>query len=248
MFKKIIKNNFRKKIEKIKNSYELKLKEERNKFISILNHDIKTPILAQIQALELILKSYFGKILPDQKEIISEILNSNYFLIDVISNAIFLANYDNEKPNLNLEKLDVVEQVENCCFLLKSLAQEKQQNIIIKGNKNVKLNADRKLMEKIIINLLSSSLNYGLENTDIEVLIEESEKTVSLSAKNTSVYMSKEKINGLFEDKKTQNDFNQLGMNLNLNLAKRLINAHNWDIIANSKKDNSCEFGFLVKK
>ena len=39
------------------------LKEERNKFISILNHDIKTPILAQIQALELILKSYFGKIL-----------------------------------------------------------------------------------------------------------------------------------------------------------------------------------------
>ena len=169
-------------------------------------------------------------------------------MIEIISNAIFLTNYENERPCLNLEKLDVFEQVENCCFLLKSLAEEKQQNIVIKGNKNVKVNADRKLMEKIIVNLLSSSLNYGFENTDIEVLIEENDKTVSLSAKNKSIYMSKEKIKGLFEDKKTQKDFNQLGMNLNLNLAKKLINAHNWDIIAKSKEDNSCEFGFLVKK
>ena len=60
--------------------------------------------------------------------------------------------------------------------------------------------------------------------------------------------MTKEKINSLFEDKKNLCDFNQLGMSLNLNIAKKLINAHKWNIIAESKKDNSSTFGFVVKK
>ena len=49
-------------------------------------------------------------------------------------------------------------------------------------------------------------------------------------------------------DKKTTQDFNQLGLNLNLNIAQKLISAHNWNIIAESKKDNSAIFGFTIKK
>ena len=60
--------------------------------------------------------------------------------------------------------------------------------------------------------------------------------------------MTKEKINSLFEEKKGLCDFNQLGLNLNLNIAKKLITAHNWDIIAKSEKDNSSTFGFVVRK
>ena len=37
-------------------------------------------------------------------------------------------------------------------------------------------------------------------------------------------------------------------MNLNLNIAKKLIKAHNWDIIAESDVDNSSVFGFVVRK
>ena len=61
-------------------------------------------------------------------------------------------------------------------------------------------------------------------------------------------YIWQEKINSLFEDKKNLSDFNQLGMNLNLNIAKKLINAHNWKIIAQSKENNSSTFGFVVQK
>ena len=37
-------------------------------------------------------------------------------------------------------------------------------------------------------------------------------------------------------------------MSLNLNIAKKLIKAHNWEIVAKSKKDNSTVFGFVAKK
>ena len=59
--------------------------------------------------------------------------------------------------------------------------------------------------------------------------------------------MTKEKINSLFKEKNNK-DLNQLGLNLNLNIAKKLIKAHSWDIIAQSDNDNSAIFGFIVKK
>jgi predicted nuclease of restriction endonuclease-like RecB superfamily len=55
-FKNRFLKKYREKLRKIKNKHTLILQHERNKFVSILNHDIKTPILAQNQSLELLLK------------------------------------------------------------------------------------------------------------------------------------------------------------------------------------------------
>lgn len=249
-FKKIFLKKYKEKIKKIKKRYDMKFLQEKNKYISILNHDIKTPILAQNQSLELLLKDVFGELSKKQKEILKEVYYSNNFLLEVVTNSIFLMKYEREKPNLKLENLDIIEQIKDCCEMIKSFAQEKQQNIIIKAShdKKIKLNADRKLIQKIIFNILTGSISYGYENSNIEVLIKENKNSVSFYTKNKSIYMTKEKLNSLFENEKNLCDFNQLGMNLNLNIAKKLINAHNWDIIAKSKKDNSTVFGFVVKK
>jgi len=249
-FKNRFLKKYREKLRKIKNKHALILQHERNKFASILNHDIKTPILAQNQSLELLLKEVFGEVPKQQKEILKEIYNSNNFLFEVVTNSIFLAKYESENPKLNMEKLDIVEQIKDCCEMMKNFASEKQQNIIIKSSidKKIKLNGDRKLIQKIIFNILSSSVSYGFENSDIEVLIKENKDSVSFYTKNKSIFMTKEKIKSLFEEKKSLCDFNQLGMNLNLSIAKKLINAHNWEVIAKSKKDNSSIFGFVVRK
>lgn len=249
-FKKIFLKKYKEKIKKIKKRYDMKFLQEKNKYISILNHDIKTPILAQNQSLELLLKDVFGELSKKQKEILKEVYYSNNFLLEVVTNSIFLMKYEREKPNLKLENLDIIEQIKDCCEMIKSFAQEKQQNIIIKAShdKKIKLNADRKLIQKIIFNILTGSISYGYENSNIEVLIKENKNSVSFYTKNKSIYMTKEKLNSLFENEKNLCDFNQLGMNLNLNIAKKLINAHNWDIIAKSEKDNSTVFGFVVKK
>ena len=184
-FKNRFLKKYREKLRKIKNKHTLILQHERNKFVSILNHDIKTPILAQNQSLELLLKEVFGEVPKRQKEILKEIYNSNNFLFEVVTNSIFLAKYESENPKLNMEKLDIVEQIKDCCEMVKNFASEKQQNIIIKSStdKKIKLNGDRKLIQKIIFNILSSSVSYGFENSDIEVLIKENKDSVSFYTK-----------------------------------------------------------------
>ena len=246
--KRLFFKKYKKQIKSLKEKYFNSFKEEKNSLICILNHDIKTPLLAQIQTISMILDEKFGKINNKQKEILSEILNSNNFMLEIISNALFLMRYENEKPKLKLEKINVKDEINTCVEMIKNYAEEKSQNIIVKAKDNIKINADKILIQKIILNLLTGSISNGFENSNIEITVKENRRKISFSTKNKSVYMTKEKLSSLFQEKKSLCDFNQLGMSLNLNIAKKLIKAHNWEIVAKSKKDNSAVFGFVAKK
>lgn len=246
--KRLFFKKYKNQIKNLKEKYQNSFKAEKNRLICILNHDIKTPLLAQTQTIKMVIEEKFGKLNEEQKDILSEILNSENFMLEVVANALFLMRYENEKPKLKLEKIDVKDEINTCVEMIKNYAQEKSQKIIIKAKDNIKINADKILIQKIILNLLTGSINNGFENSDIEILVKENNKKVSFQAKNKSAYMTKEKITSLFQEKKELSDFNQLGMSLNLNIAKKLIQAHNWEIVAKSKKDNSTVFGFIAKK
>jgi len=248
-FRKRILAKIRQKFQKIKLKEKEKFINEKNKISCILRHDIKTALLAQIRSLELLLSGSFGELDEQKREILAQNLNSNYFLLQILINTLFLLKYEDEKMNLKLEKINLLDEINFCLNEIKNYAKDKEQNIIVKAPQNISLNADRKLVQKIIFNILSSSISFGFEKSEIEISIEENKNLISFNTKNKSAYMTKEKIESLFcENKENLCDFNQLGMSLNLNIAKKLIKAHNWDMIINSKKDNSSVFGFVVEK
>ncbi len=238
--------------EKLKRNRERNLKciqSEKNRISNILRHDIKTALLAQIHSLELILKEKLGKITEEQKEVISQNINSNYFLLHLIVNTIFILNYENENYKLKIENIDLLKEIDICLKEIQNYANDKEQNIVINAPKKIKLNADKKLVQRIITNILTSSVTNGFEKSKIEINITENKNSISFSTKNKSVYMTKEKMESLFEENKDHPcDFNRLGMSLNLNIAKKLIKAHNWNLIAKSREDNSSTFGFVIKK
>ena len=184
----------------------------------------------------MVIEEKFGKLNEEQKDILSEILNSENFMLEVVANALFLMRYENEKPKLKLEKIDVKDEINTCVEMIKNYAKEKSQKIIIKAKDNIKINADKILIQKIILNLLTGSINNGFENSDIEILVKENNKKVSFQAKNKSAYMTKEKITSLFQEKKELSDFNQLGMSLNLNIAKNSYKRITGKLLQNRKR------------
>lgn len=249
-FKKRFIKKYRSKLAKIKNRNNQKILDKKMEFSKILNHDIKTAILAQNNCLELLLNGSFGALSSFQKEIISQILFSNKFLAEITNNAIFLAEFEEKTSILNFEEINIVNQTEFCLDSIKKLADNKHQNIIF-DNKNEKINlsADKAMVQKIIFNLLTSSVSYGHEKSDIVVSIEENNNEILFKAKNKSLYMTKEKLNSIFENTKNNCDFNQLGMKLNLNIAKKLVNALKWEFVATSdEEEKTSTFGFVVKK
>ena len=248
-FKKRFLKKFKEKLYKIRLKNNQKFLNSKKEFSKTLRHDVKTVLLAQNNCLELLLKGKFGQILPNQEKIIAETLSSNSFLIEIINNMIFLFDTENKPVLSELEKVDIINETKSCMTNIKKIANNKNQNLIFNHFENkIQLNANKKFIEKIIYNILIGCVSYGFEKSDIIVSIEENEKEILFSAKNKSLYMTREKLNDIFKNN-TNNDFNQLGMKLNLNVAKKLVDLHHWDFIAQSDKlDNSSTFGFVVKK
>ena len=242
MFKKYFQKIYKLRLKKLKLRYFKNIKEKNEKYISILNHDVKTVLLAQIQALKL----YMDNKAP--REILENVLNSNYFLYEIVKNAIFLSGLEVSNNSLKLEDINISDVVNDVSKSVEHLAQTKNQNIIFKSkSKKILCRADKHYVNKIIYNILTSAVYYGFEGTSIEVLIEENKDSITFKTKNKSCYMDKEKLKNSFKDK-TSSDFNQLGMNLNLSVAGKLISAHNWNVIAHSDKNDTCTLGFIVSK
>jgi len=191
LFRKYFLSKYRKKLKKIKNKQKELINLEKIKFINTLLHDIKTPILAQIQSLELLLNDSFGKLTKEQKEIIVDILNSNKFLNQNVLNAIFLAKYEIEKPKLTISNINMKNEIENCLEALDVLIKNKNQKFILDIPSDLQLNADKKMVQKIILNIVSSSCSFGFENSDIEISMEDNPDSIAFCAKNKSAKRTK---------------------------------------------------------
>lgn len=242
MFKKYFKKIYKARLKKLKAKYIANKKIASEKYISILNHDIKTALLAQIQAIKL----YLNNSAP--KEILEDVLNSNYFLYEIIKNTIFLTEYENSKTPVKLESVNLAKITGDIKKSVENFARRKNQNIILKtSSSHINCRANKLYVNRIIYNILTSAVSCGFEGSDIEVSIKDNKDCVYFEAKNKSCYMDKEKIKSTLREK-THNDFNQLGINLNLSIANKLICAHNWDIIANSSKNHENTIGFIARK
>ena len=107
----------------IDNEKELELRKET--FVATLTHDLKTPTIAQIKILDLLLQDTFGPLNDEQKEMIEQIKNSCKYMYDLIFTILDTYMIDNGQIKVKFEKFDVVDVTTNTINELANLAQEK---------------------------------------------------------------------------------------------------------------------------
>ena len=80
------------------------MEERKNTFIATLTHDLKTPTIAQIRALDLLLGEAFGPLVDEQKEMLEQIKSSCKYMYDLIFTILDTYLYDNGLTKINAEK------------------------------------------------------------------------------------------------------------------------------------------------
>ena len=101
------------------------LQAQRETFVASLSHDLKNPTIAQIRAIELILKGKFGKVQPEQREIMEMLLDSCKYMNAMLGSV--LATYRNEKGTiqLNTEEVSIADLAVECTDEMIYLANDK---------------------------------------------------------------------------------------------------------------------------
>lgn len=168
----------------INNSYEIyllkhnlkqELDKQLDKYISALKHDIKTPALAQMRALEHLLSEAQGKLEPKQKTLLLMTLESCREQYDIITNLVNTLKYKKQEITLNCSNFNLVEILKANLKLLKETITENYNHIKFDiSTQEIIINADEHKLSEAIYKLMKYVLKSSTKGSTISIGARES--------------------------------------------------------------------------
>lgn len=205
---------------------EERLKSERMKtdLITNVSHDLKTPLTAIINYIELIKKENTDLVVKDYVEILDKRSQRLKVLIEDLFEASKVSSNDLE---LNLEKNDINQLLMQSIVEMDEAIENSQLDFIINvPEEEVYILADGRKTFRVFENLIYNILKYSLEGTRVYIDLMIKENKVNICLKNISKYPLNFDAKEITE-RFTRGDLsrNIEGSGLGLAIAKGLVEA-----------------------
>lgn len=220
----------------------------RKSFIETLTHDLKTPVLAQIRALELMLNGDFGEFNNEQTEMLQMTLESCQYMYEIVSTLISTYKFDNEEFELNYSYFNIIQIIEdNIKNLEKSLKRNNIKVVIIPEVNSPVIAGDLIRIQKVIQTLLFNTINSAFKNSIMKIFLEENNGILKVILESHSGYIPPEKLEKMFRLNTTHTEkYDKIGTGIGLYLVKKIIEKHNGQIIAKSDIRQKNIIGFEI--
>ena len=226
---------------------EKEAEHQKERFVATLSHDLKTPVIAQVRSLEMLINGMFGELNAEQKEMLKLILDSCNNMYDMVSTVLFSYKFENEEIKLQHNAVNLVELTAECCNNLAKKANEKNLEIIIRPDANIyTINGDKNFLQSAISNILENSISYAFERTKAEIIIKKNHDNLEFRIITDSPFIKEEALSAMFDKYRGHSSYNKIGFCLKLHLAKQIIEAHGGSLIAESRKNDKNTFGFVI--
>ena len=228
-------------LKNITNQRELEtLKED---FVATLTHDLKVPIIAETNMLELFLNKNFGPISEKQEIALKNMQASNKELLDLVQ--IVLETYKVRDGNIRLYKEDVMLKrfIEEIIEEMEPIAIKTNNFIKFLTDRDIRVYADRIQLRRDIKNLIQNAISYGEPNSPIEIKIGEVPKFIVIKVKDYGAGISKTDIDKIFNRYySAAKKFRKIGTGLGLYLAQQIIKCHGGELTVESEEGKYTEF------
>lgn len=204
----------------------------KDKFFSIIAHDLKNPLTAIIMKSELVYRFYDKLTDEDKIDSIKKLLNSAQHLHQLLENLLTWSRSQTGKLEFNLENTDIVSIINDILTVNEGNIQNKKLMIMPSNLQSKLIITDKNLLSTILRNLISNAIKFTPEGGTIEIGIEElskyvdSQSILNIYVKDTGIGMTDETINNLFRIDKnvtTKGTAGEKGTGLGLIICKEFV-------------------------
>ncbi|HET6556137.1 MAG TPA: PAS domain-containing sensor histidine kinase [Prolixibacteraceae bacterium] len=241
-----------KKAEQVLRENEIflrKLNSNKDKFFSIVAHDLKNPLNAIVGFSEMLqekLQKYDHKDLEDMADIIHK---SSMGIAELLENLMTWASSQTGRLTYHPQSIDLIFIISNTINLLS--AQSQKKSIIINVNLPLALQvkADQDMMNTVVRNLVSNAIKYTDINGTITVTAQNTENETIVIVEDNGIGINKERLDQLFQTEHTlsaNGTQNEKGTGLGLIICKEFIEIHGGRIWAESEPGKGSTFGFSI--
>jgi two-component system, sensor histidine kinase and response regulator len=226
-----------------------KLAQERRQvrfqFISVLAHELKSPIAAVEGYLRIVEKHMLGADINKYDPMVHRSLRRLKGMQKMILDILDLTRIESGKKNRDVTEVDVREVAEESIDGVLQDARERGIEIKMDAPDNIKMTADRGELEIIFNNFMTNSVKYNKDNGKVDVKILPRENGVNLIFADTGIGMSEEDVKRLFGEFvriKNEKTRDILGSGLGLSIVKKLITFYNGSVDVKSVPDQGTTF------
>lgn len=228
------------------------LNETKDKFFSIIAHDLRSPFAGILGFLELLTQEDVADFSNKEVQVIMKnMLDTTKLTFDLLENLLTWARSQSEALNFEPEYFDIQPLVFKIVELLRPNAKQKQINVFIKDVESVQVFADSYMVETIVRNLLSNAIKFTPEKGTIsfKTEIDSNTEEVIISVKDTGVGISEsvmEKIFSLDRNITTLGTNKEKGTGLGLHLCKEFVEKNGGNIFVESNVEQGTVISFTL--
>ncbi|KAF1028447.1 MAG: Sensor kinase CusS [Acinetobacter bereziniae] len=208
--------------------------EKLSDFSSDLAHEIRTPINNLMTQTQVSLSR--NRDIDAYKEVLFSNLEEFEHLARIVSDMLFLAKAENGLTLKNLQRIDLVQEIEVLIDFYDAIAAEK--NISFEQSGTGIVNADPTMLRRALSNLFSNAIKYGKSNSIIRVKFQQDTEDTLFSIENEGPSLSPEQLSRVF-DRFYRTDASRQrvedGTGLGLAITKSILDMHEAKIYAESK-------------
>ena len=195
-------------------------------FLSSMSHELRTPLSAILGFAQLI-ESGTPQPTPSQKRSVDQILQSGWYLLDLINEILDLALIESGKLSLSLEPVSLAEVMQECETMIEPQADKRGISVSFPVfSAPIFVKADRRRLKQVLINLLSNAIKYNSPRGTVAVACKVlTPEQIRICVEDTGAGLSTEKIEQLFQpfNRLGQEAATEQGTGIGLVMTKRLV-------------------------
>jgi two-component system, sensor histidine kinase and response regulator len=217
----------------------------KDRFISILAHDLRTPFNALLGFSDLLLENlhrYDIETIGTQIKVIS---NTAHQTFELLQQILMWANSQSGKMAIDPERVDFAAMLEVIKYTLSGQASAKRIMLTWNLESGHTVTADPNVLKTVVRNLVSNAIKFTPEGGHIDILLQRNEGEVIITVSDNGVGIKEADIPRMWDISAhytTAGTHNEKGTGFGLILCKELIERHQGRIWVKSEVGKGVHF------
>ncbi len=224
---------------------------EKDKFFSIIAHDVRGPLSSFIGMTELMLEEMPNLATAEMQNLITSMNVSAQNLYDLLENLLEWSQMKRGMRRFNPETFKMQKFMDDFLYSVFELAKNKSINLTFDIPENLEIHADKNMLATIIRNLLLNAIKFTERGGNVLLTARKNpNQEVEFEVKDSGIGMPPFILNNLFKINGKTNRAgteNEPSTGLGLLLCKEFVEKHGGEIRVESEQGKGSTFWFTLK-
>jgi len=225
--------------------------QDRNRFVSMVAHELKSPLSAIINYLNVILSGMFDDNMPKVREMLERCKVRGEALLDLVRDLLYINSREAGKVDRTIEPLDLRTVIQSQLDFFKVQADKRKIVLLLESPDACPLSADRGDLDRIFMNLISNGIKYNREKGSLTVRITDADASWEVAVIDTGIGMSEGERASIFQEfyrVKNHKTAGITGTGLGLATVRRVLAGYGGRITVQSQPDAGSTFTVVLPK